>query len=374
MLTSRTSPLLHNHGSLIPLDHPNTHQAIAQIRSTASLTHNLAQCTELVRRAAAAGASALFLPEASDYIASNPAQSLSLAQPTSTSPFVQGLLSAARTHRLPLCVGIHEPSTTSQKVQNTLLWIDETGTIAHRYQKLHLFDVDIADGPVLKESNGVERGSRIEDPIATPLGKVGLLICFDLRFPEPAIALRRRGAQILTYPSAFTVPTGKAHWETLLRARAIETQSYVIAAAQVGFHNEEKTRRSYGHGMIVDPWGKVVARLGGEEDEEGRGLDVGEVSVALWDGYMNRTDKHRLRWRRLTSSISRRRGGRSRYCGGRMCIPRFCEHRCSHGNADPAISYHTQSLHTQSSSSRTRVKCPDYAVLTSGCWLTVPHT
>jgi predicted amidohydrolase len=109
------------------------------------------------------------------------------------------------------------------------------------------------------------------------------LICFDLRFAEPALALRHRGAQILTYPSAFTVPTGKAHWETLLRARAIETQSYVVAAAQSGAHNADETRRSYGHGMIVDPWGKVVAELGGEEDEKGRGLDVGEIATAEID-------------------------------------------------------------------------------------------
>ena len=152
----------------------------------------------------------------------------------------------------------------------------------HRYQKLHLFDVDIKNGPILKESNSVEAGKALLDPFDTEIGKVGLLICFDLRFPEPGLALRRRGAQILTFPSAFTVPTGRAHWETLLRARAIETQSYVIAAAQSGKHNEEGTRRSYGHSMIVDPWGRVVAELGGEgEGQEGGGnLSVGEIAVA----------------------------------------------------------------------------------------------
>jgi len=168
-------------------------------------------------------------------------------------------------------------------VKNVLLWIDGNGEITQKYQKLHLFDVEIEGGPVLKESNSVERGSKIEDPFSTSLGKVGHLICFDLRFPEPSLALRNRGAQIITYPSAFTVPTGKAHWETLLRARAIETQSYVIAAAQCGAHNEAGTRRSYGHSMIVDPWGKVVAELGGEEDEKRRGLDVGEIATAEID-------------------------------------------------------------------------------------------
>lgn len=255
----------------------NTSKAIGQIRSTSSLAQNLAQCTTLIQKASAAGAAGLFLPEAADYIASNASETVALVQPVETSPFVLGIQEQAKKHSLPVNVGVHEPTTSGQKVKNTLLWIDEQGKITHRYQKLHLFDVEIKDGPILKESNSVERGSRIEDPVETPLGKVGMLICFDLRFPEVGIALRNRGAHILTYPSAFTVPTGKAHWETLLRARAIETQSYVIAAAQVGFHNEEKTRRSYGHSMIVDPWGKIVAELGGEEDEKGRGLDACEV-------------------------------------------------------------------------------------------------
>ncbi|KAF2793323.1 carbon-nitrogen hydrolase [Melanomma pulvis-pyrius CBS 109.77] len=257
--------------------------AIGQICSTSSMTHNLTQCLSLVEKASRAGASALFLPEASDYIASNAASTISLCQPVTTSPFVLGLQASALKHRLPINVGVHEPTTDGKKVKNTLLWIDEQGQIMQRYQKLHLFDVEIKDGPILKESNSVERGPRIEDPFPTPLGKVGMLICFDLRFPEPSLALRHRGAQLLTYPSAFTVPTGKAHWEILLRARAIETQSYVIAAAQCGFHNEEKTRRSYGHSVIVDPWGKIVAELGGEEDEKGQGLDVGEIALAEID-------------------------------------------------------------------------------------------
>ncbi|KAF2706811.1 nitrilase [Pleomassaria siparia CBS 279.74] len=257
--------------------------AIGQICSTSSMSHNLTQCISLVEKASSAGAKVLFLPEASDYIASNASSTISLCQPVISSPFVLGLQSAARTHKLPINVGVHEPAIGGKKVQNTLLWIDEDGQITQRYQKLHLFDVDIKDGPILKESNSVEKGTRMEDPFATAIGKVGLLICFDLRFPEPSLVLRHRGAQIITYPSAFTVPTGKAHWETLLRARAIETQSYVIAAAQCGFHNEEKTRRSYGHSVIIDPWGKIVAELGGEEDEHGRGLDVGEIAVAEID-------------------------------------------------------------------------------------------
>lgn len=247
------------------------------------MTHNLTQCRHLIQKASDAGAKALFLPEASDYIGSNAPETISLCKPVNESEFVLGIQDEARNHRLPVNVGVHEPTTDGKKVRNTLLWIDENGKISQRYQKLHLFDVEIKDGPILKESNSVERGPKIEDPFSTPLGEVGLLICFDLRFPEPSLALRHRGAQIITYPSAFTVPTGKAHWETLLRARAIETQSYVIAAAQSGAHNPDRTRRSYGHSMIVDPWGKIVAELGGEENGNGRGLDIGEIAMAEID-------------------------------------------------------------------------------------------
>ena len=108
----------------------------------------------------------------------------------------------------------------------------------------------------------MEEGTQILPPFDTPLGRVGLTICFDLRFPEISLALKRQNAEIITYPSAFTIPTGRAHWETLLRARAIETESYVIAAAQVGQHNEK--RASYGHSLIVSPWGEIVAQLGGQ--------------------------------------------------------------------------------------------------------------
>ena len=184
---------------------------------------------------------------------------------------------------MPVNVGVHEPTTSGSKVKNTLLWIDKDGNIAHRYQKLHLFDVDIEGGPTLQESNRVERGPRIEDPFPTALGNVGMMICFDLRFAEPALALRNRGAHLLAYPSAFTVPTGRAHWEALLRARAIESQSYVIAAAQVGFHNAEETRQSYGHSMVIDPWGKVVAELGGEHNGKATGLDEGNIALAHID-------------------------------------------------------------------------------------------
>ncbi|KAK1831309.1 carbon-nitrogen hydrolase [Podospora conica] len=257
--------------------------AVGQLTSTSSLLHNLAQCQTLITKAVAAGAKALFLPEATDYIALTPSESLALVQPVTTSPFVLGLQDAARRARLAIHVGVHEPGASPHKVRNTALWINERGEVEQRYQKVHLFDVDIPAGSgagagvMLRESDSVEPGTAILPPFPTPVGRVGSMICFDLRFPETSLRLSRLGVDILTYPSAFTIPTGKAHWEILLRARAIETQSYVVAAAQVGRHNEKRV--SYGHSMVVDPWGTVVAELGG--DEGGPEMAVVEVDLGV---------------------------------------------------------------------------------------------
>jgi len=191
-----------------------------------------------------------------------------LCKPADRSPFLQGLREDARKHRLPISVGVHEPSDypKSKRMKNTLLWIDEEGEIAHRYQKLHLFDLDIEGGPVMKESTTIEPGTEILPPFDSPLGKIGSMICFDLRFPEIALDLKRQKADVLIYPSAFTAETGKVHWLPLLRARAIECQAYVVAAAQVGEHNEK--RASYGHSIVISPWGEVVAELGSEKKDE----------------------------------------------------------------------------------------------------------
>ncbi|KAJ5297629.1 hypothetical protein PENANT_c005G10687 [Penicillium antarcticum] len=238
--------------------------AVGQLCSTANIASNLAQCQVLVQKAAAAGAKVLFLPEASDYIASSPEQSYDLAKSQECADFVSALRKDAEKRNLHINVGIHEIASET-RLKNSLIWIDNKGAITQKYQKIHLFDVDIKDGPTLKESANVQPGHQIPKPFETPIGRVGLSICFDLRFPEISLALRRQNAEIITYPSAFTVPTGKAHWEPLLRARAIETQSFVIAAAQAGPHNEK--RKSYGHSIIVNPWGEVLVKLGGEHEE-----------------------------------------------------------------------------------------------------------
>ncbi|KUJ16370.1 carbon-nitrogen hydrolase [Mollisia scopiformis] len=209
-------------------------------------------------------AQALFLPEASDYISHSLAETLSLVRPIEDSIYVKGLQKEAKDNKLAINAGIHEPGDDkkSGKIKNTSIWISEDGEIIERYKKLHLFDMNLTNGPQAHESDVFEEGMEIVPPLQTPVGLVGLLICFDLRFPEVPLSLKRQGAQIITYPSAFTVPTGKAHWEILLRARAIETQSYVVAAAQAGHHNEQRV--TYGHSLIIGPWGDILAELGGE--------------------------------------------------------------------------------------------------------------
>ncbi|KAI5864340.1 carbon-nitrogen hydrolase [Durotheca rogersii] len=273
-------------------------QAVGQICSSNSMAHNLEQCVKLVGQAAAAGAKILFLPEASDYIATSAQESVALAQPVATSPFVAGLRSAAAAHKLAVHVGIHVPvavqpsaaspsasigrvlpavpvperdappsTPTTTKLYNRTIYIGPDGSLleAGAYDKLHLFDYPDA---ALRESATTQAGAAFAAPFDSPVGRLGSLICFDLRFPEAALHLAasraRDPAQVLLYPSAFTVPTGRAHWAVLLRARAVETQSYVVAAAQVGRHNPGRSPRvSYGRSLVVDPWGRVLLQLRG---------------------------------------------------------------------------------------------------------------
>ncbi|OWP00002.1 hypothetical protein B2J93_1590 [Marssonina coronariae] len=232
-------------------------QAIGQMCSTSDMQHNLDQAKILVSKAVESGAKALFLPEASDYISHTGPESLTLVRPAESSIYVQGLRKEAKNNKIAITAGIHEPGDNGPgKIKNTAIWISEDGEIVQRYQKLHLFDMELTDGPRAHEGDIIEEGAEILPPFQTSVG--------ILRFPEVPLSLKRQGAQIITYPSAFTVPTGKAHWEVLLRARAIETQSYVIAAAQAGYHNKVPGRVSYGHSMIVSPWGQIIAELGGD--------------------------------------------------------------------------------------------------------------
>ncbi|KAF7730102.1 Carbon-nitrogen hydrolase [Apophysomyces ossiformis] len=238
--------------------------AVAQLCATSTIASNRQICTDLIRRAAAQGAKMIFMPEASDFIAEDKQATVALTTDLDHSTFIHDIQKAAKDNAIWVSVGVHEKSPILDHIYNTHVVIDSRGDIVSTYRKLHLFDVDIKDGPRLMESDTTLAGTKIHQPIETPLGKLGLQTCYDVRFAELAISQRRKGADILTYPSAFTMKTGLAHWEPLLRARAIETQTYVIASAQRGHHNAK--RQSYGHAMIVDPWGTIVAACGDSEE------------------------------------------------------------------------------------------------------------
>ena len=201
------------------------------------------------------------MPEAFDFIAPDKDATVSLAE-SLDGPTVSAYRDLAKEEGIFLSLGgFHQRvSGLDGKVKNTHVLVDSEGRVVSTYSKAHLFDVN-TEKVKIKESGYVEAGDRVGVPVDSPAGKIGLGICFDLRFPEFSSLLSRSGAVVLTFPSAFTSETGKAHWEALLRARAIENQCYVAAAAQVGGHGGK--RASHGHACLIDPWGVVVAQCDG---------------------------------------------------------------------------------------------------------------
>jgi predicted amidohydrolase len=161
-------------------------------------------------------------------------------------------------------------------VANRSFIIDREGTIRATYDKLHLFDVDLPTGESWRESNVYSAGSGVVLVNGTPVGKLGLTICYDLRFPGLFARLAESDADVIAVPAAFTVPTGKAHWHVLLRARAIEAGLFVVAAAQVGRH--EDGRQTYGHSLVVDPWGDVLLDMGEESGVGFADIDLKRIS------------------------------------------------------------------------------------------------
>ncbi|KAJ1948420.1 Carbon-nitrogen hydrolase, partial [Linderina macrospora] len=252
--------------------------AVAQFCGQLDMQKNLQTCISLINGAAQRGAKMVFLPEASDFIPERRDHTAQQAQPLD-GPFMKEIQQAAKDNNIWVSIGIHEQQAISGHPYNTNAVVSDEGVLTQVYRKLHLFDVSVKDGPRMAESQTTTRGDQITDPVDTPVGKLGLAICYDMRFPELAQQLRHRHAQVLCYPSAFTEPTGAAHWEVLLRARAIETQTYVVAAAHVGKHNSK--RSSYGDAMIVDPWGSVIARCSRNSNEPA--IAVGEINLEFLD-------------------------------------------------------------------------------------------
>lgn len=233
--------------------------AVGQMTATSEIEQNFATCASLVRQAKARGAHLLSLPECFAFMGENDTDLLAFMRPLEDE--LMGRYRAlAQEYALWLSLGgFQERAEGGERANNVHVLIDDRGAIVSDYRKLHLFDVDLPDGTKLLESKATAPGREVVVS-ESPVGRVGLSICYDLRFPELYLSLRKLGAEVLLVPAAFTATTGKAHWEALLRARAIETQCYVAAAAQVGRHNAR--RESHGQAMIIDPWGTVVARCG----------------------------------------------------------------------------------------------------------------
>ncbi|MCA9566223.1 MAG: carbon-nitrogen hydrolase family protein [Myxococcales bacterium] len=246
--------------------------AAVQLTCTSDRARNDAAVDTLVRRAARYGATLVCTPENTNFLGPHE-EKVRTAEPLG-GPTVTRYRDLARELGITLLIGsVNEAAPTPGKCFNTSVLIGPDGKIITFYRKIHLFDVDVSDDVRFMESDTVERGHELV-VAATPHGMIGMSVCYDLRFPELYRGLVDRGARILTIPSAFTLTTGKDHWEPLVRARAIECQAWVIAPGQVGHHDDRGLRHSWGHSMIVDPWGHVVGMAG-----DGEGLALAEIDL-----------------------------------------------------------------------------------------------
>jgi len=253
--------------------------AAVQMVSTPSVERNLETARRLVARAAADGAALVVLPEYFCFMGKADRDKLAIAEVAGDGPIQRMLAESAREHAvwliggtLPLAVdGAPQGAGAVDRVMNANLVFSPRGELAARYDKMHLFAYDNGRERY-DESRTLQAG---RTPVAFDAGgiRVGLSVCYDLRFPELYRTLARPPCDLLSVPSAFTYTTGAAHWEVLLRARAIENQCYVVAAAQGGTH--ENGRRTFGHSLVVDPWGEVVAC----RSEEGEGVVIAELSA-----------------------------------------------------------------------------------------------
>ena len=248
--------------------------AAIQMTSSHVVAENLASAEGLLREAKDAGAEIACLPENFSFIGVKDADKLQVAEPDGDGPVQAFLSDTARKLKMWILGGTVTMRTANKnRVANSSLLIDEAGKRVVRYDKIHLFDVTIPGrNEQYRESTHVAPGRK---PVVadTPVGKLGLSVCYDMRFPELYRDLVSQGAEWLAMPAAFTVPTGRAHWETLLRARAIENLCYVVAPAQSGLHSSG--RETYGDSLIIDYWGQVLSRLA-----KGPGVITADIDLA----------------------------------------------------------------------------------------------
>ena len=235
--------------------------ACVQLRSSDDVRENIQTTSQLVREAKAKGAQFVATPENTTLMAPDGGAKLERSFDEAHDPALPAFAALAEELGIWLLVGSLAIKVSDTKTANRSFLIDPKGRIAARYSKIHLFDVDLPSGEKYRESNTVAGGDSAT-LAETPWGTIGMTICYDLRFPHLYRALAQKGAFLLTVPSAFTETTGKAHWHVLLRARAIENGAFVLAPAQGGTH--ANGRKTYGHSVIVGPWGEILAEAGTE--------------------------------------------------------------------------------------------------------------
>ncbi|MFZ3483707.1 carbon-nitrogen hydrolase family protein [Sphingomonas sp. 3-13AW] len=233
--------------------------ALLQMTSGINPLVNAAVLQEAAAEAAAGGAAMLFTPEMSGLVDRDRARAAAAICDEATDPVLAAVRAAAAEHRLWVQLGSLAIRRADGSLANRSFVIDADGEIRARYDKLHLFDVVLPNGERWQESASYAPGDKAV-VVDTPVGPLGLSVCYDLRFPDLFRALSDAGAEVLAIPAAFTPPTGAAHWHVLMRARAIEAAAFVVAAAQTGKHADG--RQTYGHSLVVDPWGRVLLDMG----------------------------------------------------------------------------------------------------------------
>jgi predicted amidohydrolase len=250
---------------------------LVQMRSGRTPQDNLNAATALIREAAAAGAQYVQTPEMTNIMELSREKLFASITEEETDICLAAFRALARELKIHLHIGSLAIRVSPEKAANRAFIIDPRGEIVARYDKIHMFDVDLAGGESYRESNNFRPG---ESAVAVdlPFARFGLTICYDLRFPALYRALAEAGATVLTIPAAFTRQTGEAHWHTLIRARAIENGSFVLAAAQGGMH--ENGRATYGHSLVVDPWGRILAEGGTEPGVIMAEIDPAAVAAA----------------------------------------------------------------------------------------------
>ncbi|MCH8615980.1 carbon-nitrogen hydrolase family protein [Sphingomonas sp. SM33] len=226
-----------------------------------------------VREAADGGTAMLFTPEMSGLLDRDSERAAHNVRLEENDEVLAAVRDAAREHGIWVHIGSLAIRTEGRQLANRAFVIDPRGEIRARYDKIHLFDVDLPTGESWRESNTYKHGSEAVVVTGTPVGTLGLAICYDLRFPALFSRLAEAGADVIAVPAAFTVPTGRAHWEVLLRARAIEAGLFVVAAAQAGQHEDGRT--TYGHSLVVDPWGDVLVDMA-----ENSGVAFAEIELS----------------------------------------------------------------------------------------------